>query len=351
MYNVYDEMYTFYDRHVRLSRDKQAELTEYRDANIERLKNGLRKLECNPPIRTYSQGSYAMSTMVQHPNNDYDLDTAVVFTADDLPATALDARQLVLAGIVQGGGNFKQPPEARPNAVTVWYAEGHHIDLAVYRSSQDGFGNEITEHAGVDWTRRKPTEIADWFKDEVTVKSPSPDFGATVKEGQMRRIVQLLKMFARSRPSWKLPGGLLISALVAECYRSNAHFDDAALYDTMAAIRVRLQGNTEILNPVDPSQKLTYKDKYINQVVCFEEKLGQALDWLGPLSQSDCDERKAYQAWSAVFRHDYWSALVDGVQLREAAKSLYVISSGEIRTEKPDVSAVPSPPHRFYGDA
>ena len=113
MYNVQDEIYTFYDRHVRLNREKQAELCEYRDRNIERLQTGLQRLGYNSPIRTCGQGSHAVFTMVQHPDNDYDLDTAAIFASEDLPSSPLKARQRVLAGIEEGGAilNNHQKPE------------------------------------------------------------------------------------------------------------------------------------------------------------------------------------------------------------------------------------------------
>jgi hypothetical protein len=350
MYNTHAEIYTFYDKHVRLSREKQIELTEYRDTNLKRLREGLTKLGYPLPERVCGQGSYAMSTMVQHPDNDYDIDTAVIFASEDLPSSSLKARQRVLAGVEEGGGNFKQPPEARTNAVTVWYQDGHHIDLAVYHFYSDAFGTEVIEHAGAEWCRRDPQDITNWFKDAVASKSPSPDNGASVKEAQMRRIVQLLKMFAKSRPNWGLPGGLLISVLVSECYVADWQCDDAALYNTIVAICNRIQSNTEILNPVDPSLKLTDKNEHVCQVERFGERLGQAIDWLNPLFDSACDKLVAYKAWNKFFQHDYWSELVSGVEMSQAAKSLHVAPTGMIYTEKPDGRAVQSPDHRFFGD-
>ncbi len=350
MYNIHAEMYTFYDRYVRLSREKQLELTEYRDKNLRRLEDGLAELGYPLPIRTCGQGSYAMSTMVQHPENDYDIDTAVIFDREDLPSSSLKARQRVLAGVEEGGGNFKQPPEARTNAVTVWYQDGHHIDLAVYRSYQDAFGNEIIEHAGADWCPRDPLDITRWFIDTVSLKSPSKDSGATVQEGQMRRVVQLLKMFAKSRPNWGLPGGLLISVLVSECYIADWQRDDAALYNTMVAVRNRIQWNTQVLNPVDTSLTLTDKDEHVCQVKRLGERLEQAIKWLDPVCGSTCDDLEAYKAWNKVFQHEYWSELVTGVELSRAAKNIYVAPAGTIFTDKPNERSVQSPPHRFYGD-
>lgn len=351
MYDLHDEMYSFYDRYVRLSPEEQAKLCEYRDKNIEKLNCGLEKFKYNTPLRTLGQGSYAMHTMVQHPDNDYDIDTAVIFSSSDLPSSPLKARQRVLAGVEEGGGNFKfnKPPEARTNAVTVWYADGHHIDLAVYRCYQDAWGNDVIEHAGVEWTPRDPADITEWFRKQVAAQSPAPDdYGVTVKKSQMRRIVQLLKMFARSRSSWVLPGGLLMSVLVSECYKPHPKRDDKALYDTMSSIHTRLHWNTTILNPVVPSLELTYKDEYVNQVKRFEKKLGEALDWLAPLFSYDCDELAAYRCWNSIFKHDYWSELVSGKEMQQAAK--FIASTGALSLGQPTERAIQSPPHRFYGD-
>ncbi len=350
MYTLHSEIYTFYDKHVRLGQEIQGELADYRDKNMQRIERGLEKLGYKLPIRVCDQGGYAMSTMVQHPDYDYDIDRALIFAAEDLPASSRKARERVLAAIKEAGGNFKQEPEARTNAVTVWYADGHHMDFAIYRASYDTLGNEIIEHAGAEWCRRNPMDITKWFANEVATKSPSTDYGATVKTGQMRRIVQLLKMFAKSRLSWSLSGGLLISVLVAECYSPDMHSDDTALYNTISAIQFRLKYNTEILNPVDRSLKLTYKGEYVNQVIQFREKLEQALEWLQQLCSFDCADLSAYKAWNNVFQHDYWSELINGIELQKAVKSLYVMPTGELRTDKPTDRAVQSPPHRFYGD-
>jgi hypothetical protein len=348
MYSVHDEMYKFYDKHVRLQADKQKELAGYRDTNLERLQGGLESLGYALPIRNCDQGSYAMSTMVQHPDNDYDIDTAIIFASDDLPASPLKARQKVLEGVEEGGGNFKEPPEARTNAVTVWYAEGHHVDLAVYRAFKDEAGYEIIEHAGAEWTRRDPQDITAWFKDEVATKSRTAELGATVKEGQKRRIVQLLKIFAKSRASWKLPGGLIISVLVSECYRANSESDDVSLYNTMYSIRSRLASNCEVWNPVEPSLQLTYKDEYLNQVKRFKEVLDKALDWLNPLFDNSCDSLTAYRAWNDVFKHEYWCDLITGEESRNAVK--HVSSLGTVYTFKSSESTLQIPQHRFYGD-
>ena len=317
MFNLHDAMNEFYRDHVRLDSDEKKKLAGYRDTNLERLKSGLDKLgeEHDTTYAYYqyyrNQGSYAMFTLNQHPDNEYDIDIAIVFKKDDLPSSALKARQRIADAFKKVAGNFSQEPEARSNAVTVWYAEGYHIDFAVYRTFEDEYGSTIIEHAGPDWTERDPMEVTKWFNDAVNSDSPSQEDGATVDDYQMRRIVQLLKAFAKSRSSWNLPGGLIISVLVVECYRPDYYRDDVALHDTMVAIHNRLLINTEVDSPVSTSESLTNKEEYKKQVERFRDKLDSAITNLAPLFEDDCTTDKAMKVWNKVFNHPFWSDAVE----------------------------------------
>ncbi|MCP4985863.1 MAG: hypothetical protein GY928_07295, partial [Colwellia sp.] len=267
-----------------------------------------------------NQGSYAMYTLNQHPENDYDIDIAIVFRKDDLPTSPLEARKRIADAFVKAGGNFSKAPEARNNAVTVWYAEGYHIDFAIYRKYEDVYGNTVIEHAGPEWMSRDPMEITVWFNQAVRDKSPSKTLGATVGKNQMRRVVQLLKAFTKSRTSWSLPGGLIISSLVDECYRSDFHRDDVSLYNTMVAIRNRLLISTQVANPANSQQMLTNKTKYQKQVERLRDRLSFVISKLDGLFSSDCTEQEAMKAWNWVFRHSFWSeeSLVDNIQEQKA---------------------------------
>jgi hypothetical protein len=324
MLNLHKELTAFHNNHVRLGREKKQMLAGYRDVNLERLNDGLAKLgdedgrEYARPVRHCNQGSYATHTIIQQQENDYDIDVAIIFRKDDLPSGALDARKRIEAALQKGGGNFARPPEARTNAVTVWYKEGYHIDFAVYREYKDQWGEVILEHAGADWTPRDPMEITNWFNDQVHSLSPSGEYGAVVDAGQMRRIVRLLKAFARSRASWELPGGLIISALVAEKCQPDDCRDDISLYNTMAAIRDRLLVNLDVPNPVDGSQTLTYKDEYTNQVRRLRDRLGDAINHLHVLLEPNCARTDAMKAWHRVLNHSFW---IDSIEEVKAAST------------------------------
>ena len=313
MFDLHDKMYEFYKNHVRLDSDERNKLAGYRNINLTRLKTGLDKLakEHNTTYAHFhdhcNQGSYATFTLNQHPDNEYDIDVAIMFKKDNLPSSALKARQRIADAFKQVAGNFLKDPEARTNAVTVWYAEGYHIDFAIYRTYESLLDGTIIEHAGPEWTVRDPMDLTNWFNDAVNKDSPSKEYGATVEDYQMRRIVQLLKAFAKSRSSWNLPGGLIISVLVALCYKLDNHRDDVALYKTMEAIRDRLFQSTTVWNPVSLPELLTYKEEYTKQVEHFRDRLDSAITKLAPLFADDCTTDKAMSAWNKVFNHPFWA--------------------------------------------
>ena len=300
-----------------------------------------------------------MHTINQQVNKDYDLDEAIIFDRDNLPSSALDARTHVMEAVREGGGNFKQPPEALTNAVRVFYVEGYHIDLAIYRRYENGFGDIIYEHAGSDWSIRNPADITNWFKASVNKLSPSKDNGATVEKGQMRRIVRLIKKFAKSREAWNLPCGLIISALVAECYRLDFSRDDVALYNTLVAICNRLKINAEVLNPVDNSQSLTWRQKDKIRIRNLIEKLNCAIEKLEILQNSNCDEKQARDAWFWVFQHDFWSTNNETESFDEQGKrlaaaalsgSVFVNKVGNLSITKPLEPSISVQSQRFYGE-
>lgn len=105
IYNCSTEMMAFLNEKVRLSEKDQGKLRGYRETNLTRLKNGLAN-NSNPAYKkSINQGSYAMNTINQHPDNDYDLDIGIVFNKADLIGaqgankSALEARKMVCKAI------------------------------------------------------------------------------------------------------------------------------------------------------------------------------------------------------------------------------------------------------------
>lgn len=329
MYDLAADLLTFHDKHVKLNAEAEKRLIEVRDTNLERIRNGLGDLGKAGFKAWRNQGGYAMKTVINDPagESDHDIDVAVVFEKDDLPAGALQARQRVRDALCKRGTNFLHDPEARTNAVTVWYADGYHLDFAVYRRSTVILGNVKHEHASTEWVERDPAEVTTWFEKAVDDKSPKTDVWGKeplVRAKQLRRIVRLVKWFCRSRTSWNLPGGMITSALVVECYQANHDRDDVALYDTLVAIEARLQASCRVWHPSGGGRELTGKAEYLNQVKLMKERLTANLPKLAVLFENGCTRDTARSAWDWIFCHPFWA---DKEVVAEASVSKAAASS------------------------
>jgi len=322
VFDASKELNAFYEGYVRLGTTLRNDLAGYRDLNLGRITDGLKLLgeKHNTTYRTWvdykNQGSYAMHTLNLCEHIDYDIDVAVIFEKDDLPANAASARMHIRDALQEkmNGTNFSTDPDARKNAVTVWYSDGYHIDFAVYRRRTNFSGNAVIEHAGGDeWTERDPMAYTNWFTGQVDSKSPPTALQSalglkvSVPKGQLRRIVRFVKAFARSRSAWALPGGIIITSLVCEVYKQNTDRDDIALADTLKALLARLKGSVHVENPVQPGLYFTSSDRRRREVERLRDELDAKLPGLDVLYRADCTFKQAMGAWDAIFWHNFWS--------------------------------------------
>lgn len=321
LYDLHKDLLAFHDRDVKLNDEDRKRLSKVRETNLKRVRDGLAAMEKLGFKDCLIQGGYAMQTVVNDPSSqsNHDIDIALIFEKDDLPADALKARQQVRDALLKSNAAFNDPPEARTNAVTVWYADGYHLDFAVYRRSTNVWNQAVHEHAGADWVARDPAEVTQWFDATVDAKSPK-GLLVGVRPGQLRRIVRLMKWFSRSRASWDLPGGMIISTLVNECYRSDASRDDVALYDTLKALKARLERSCQVFHPAMDGRELTGKDSYLKQVERLRGKLDLVIPRLAIL-ETDCTRDQARGAWDWVFNHGFWGGadvLTETAQISKA---------------------------------
>ena len=309
MYNCHDDLLAYHNHKVTLPQPERQEMRDRRDTNRDRLQGGLQDDDPDPKD-FQSQGSYAHHTMVRHPNKDYDIDDGVIFLLEDLKGprggnkTPHEAKEMVR--IALHSDQFNEPPEVRTNCVRVHYEAGYHVDVPVYREveTEDNFGKKEThlEIASSEWKLADPAGVTEWFNQQNTEQSPDKTNGR-----QMRRIVRLIKAFARSRDSWpmQIASGFMISTLVVERYCSNEAREDVALYDTIAAIKNRLDLDLQIMHPVVNSDQLT-KGHNDTRAKFLRERLDWAISKLSVLFQADCTHRQALKAWDAVFNTNFF---------------------------------------------
>lgn len=303
MYNIHSELKKYYFDKVILPESERIKMRERRDTNRARLNSGLSNLNFPAVERNVIQGSYSMRTMIQKRNNNYDIDDGAVFTKDSLKGekggdmSSVAARQMVAQSLKDS--RFSKEPQVLPNCVRVYYNEGYHIDVPVYRVEGD-----ILELAGSSWRESDPEEISNWFNSIVKQKSPADD------PHQMRRIVCLLKNWACSRDSWVLPNGLIFSAYCDMLYQAKQNRDDESLVTVLEAIHNRLK-----MGIYTVQYRITGEDfakgrenKIQNLKMQLDDKL-PALTKV--LNNASCKKNEALKAWSTFFKDDYFLSFLE----------------------------------------
>lgn len=307
-YNANKHLVNFHDARVFVNDASLSLARQRRQANRDRLKRGLEAAKEPAALEHVPQGSYAMSTMVQAESESSDIDDGVVFSREALKGarggdrTAKDTKEMVRAAVASTE-DFKTPPEVRGNCVRIYYVDGFHVDMPVYRTYDEN-GTTRKEIASTsEWKASAPEDITNWFNEQVTAKSPDETNGR-----QMRRIVRLLKAWSKSRASWSMPSGFILSVLVDENYYSNPLWkdrDDLALLHVMRGIRNRLMTNERVYRPVSPREEIT-RDSTLARIRKLRDELSSAIAELSKIERSDCDELMTLKALKTMFFTDYF---------------------------------------------
>jgi hypothetical protein len=332
MYDCSKEILDYHDDEVTLPQTERDEMRERRDTNRKRIKAGLAKNNDPKPYEFAPQGSYAMKTMTQHPQKDYDIDDGIYFNKEDLiksdgtERSPHEARQMVRDAV--DDGSFKRKPEVREKCVRIYYDAGYHVDIPVYRRivSKDGLDIEQVHYelaSSSEWRRSDARDVTSWFNGENKRQSPDATNGR-----QMRRTTRDIKKFARSRSSWsgQVASGFMITKLVTECYCADLQREDGALYNTMKTMRDRLELNPEVQHPVIPNETIT-NGTDDPKALFLKERLSQALSWLSALFEEDCTRERALNAWDTVFNTDYFSEKLEAEEGDSKVATAFITSS------------------------
>jgi len=319
------EMKGYHTDEVTLSNDDQKEMRDRRDNGRTRLRNGLTKAGKTLPKEFSSQGSYAMRTMVQDDDSDYDIDDGVYFEKDDLKDAngnhldARGARQRVRDALKDE--RLAYDAIVKTNCVRQKYPEGYHIDIPVYRivRSKDASGNEVVEYelaSGDNWVKSDARKVTRWYNDAVGTELKAGDADTS----QLRRVTKLTKKMARSRSTWKskTTSGICITKLIVDHFVSALEQDDDALRETWKAIQTKLALSLRIVHPVYTNTNLAEAGD--ESVAFFRDCLNDAIETLKVLDEHDCTRKKVCKAWDTVFNTDYFSN--QAAKDESAAKSL-----------------------------
>ena len=304
--NYHSQLQSYEAEKVNLSEAVRADLYAKREANRNRLKANLpERIKLKEFI---AQGSMAIRTTVQEEDGDYDIDDGVSFYADTLKGAIIglfdldadEVREMVRGALKDD--KFSRQPEIIGNCVRVYYAEGYHVDVPSFRVTDPDTDEERQELAGKDgWRASDPTEINRWFEDRVQqLNSIQDDAGS-----QFRRMIRLLKRFARSRgKQWKMPNGLKLTMLADECFERSYQRDDKAFYFLLKGLNQRLHGSLAVYNRAQaksPQDMLTKSESDENMRE-LHQHVWEALTKLHVVWDPKCVQATAREAWEWVFQ-------------------------------------------------
>lgn len=322
------EMSAFHDEKVRLKKPQQDEMRGRRDAGEKRLDNGLKRDGFATP-QYFPQGSYAMHTMVQDDECDYDIDDGAYFSQGAVqdkagnPLSPLASRQRVCNALKQDD-RLAEPAEVHTNCVRQRYPEGYHIDIPVYRIKTLDNGDERVELASGDrWVQSDARGVTNWFNTEVAAANKKPG-----KDGQLRRIVCLTKAFGRSRKDWKSKtcSGIVITKLIVDNFVNAENRDDLSLVATWKKIAEQLKNSTAVQHPLGDGDLANEGDATVR---FFSAKLNWALGEASAL-EVDCTRGEARKVWDTIFDTDFFGDQPDSSGNGDNGKKAFVATGKKV---------------------
>ena len=214
-------------------------------------------------------------------------------------------------------GSFKTPPEVKTNCVRVHYDDGSHVDIPVYRKSEDAYGNDLYEIASSEWKKSDPKGVNNWFEECLNERTEDG-------RSQMRELIRLDKGYCKNRPGYSLPSGFVLSVLVDEKYLDYDERLDRAFRNLITAIKDRLRINLSVDHPVVDERLAEYDDPKCKKL---RELFSTSIAQLSVLDLPNCKRSKALKAWKKVFNTDYFDKSIEKAEEEEKKSAAAVLAA------------------------
>lgn len=285
MANNQEQFNAFHDI-INATKARCSTLKNNRDA----LRNRIRKYfkEYHPddiqPV-FHCQGSYAMHTILAPIKDEnglgaYDLDDGIYFIGQsESECKSLEWYHSEILKAVENhtstGAKDNDP------CVTVYYADGHHIDLPIYFMVK-GTDRPKLAHRKEPWVGSDPRELISWFSDECK------------KKPMLRRLVRYMKAWCeniRNEKGFKMPTGCIMTILTAKYYQGNDNSrEDIAMRDILTAMydELSIENCFHCWRPTFPYEDLfehykkTRKEKFLAELKSFKDDVSRAIENKNP---------------------------------------------------------------------
>jgi predicted nucleotidyltransferase len=272
---------------------------------------------------TFGQGSYAMHTGITPSDSDYDIDVGIAFDIqkEDYPPVKL--KRLIREKLKHENRTVL----IRRPCITIKYAAGYHVDLAVYADNSDDYHIAWGKESSADptWEKSEPKKLIDW------VKEISTDAKARL---QYRRCVRYLKAWKEKHFSGNgnaMPPsiGLTIQAGKWFSYREDSDLDTlisiiSHIFDEFAdeyhEDSDSWKKSIKACLPVEPFNDV-YDQMTLIQTHSFHEKIDALLEALETARDED-DAHEASKILRSVFGDKF--TLVEKEEARISNQKPYV---------------------------
>ena len=212
-------------------------------------------------------------------------------------------------------GSFKTDPEIKTNCVRVYYDDGPHVDIPVYRSTTDWSGNDKYELASVDWKESNPEGVNSWFREWIMAKKADG-------MARSRELIRLLKAICKEPPLLHHPPQRL------RTHRGWSRNATGVLMGTstsncgswIEAIHRRLGDNLTVAHPVVSGEWLIDDDTK-HRTTKLRELLGMAVEELAALDRPNCTRSETLKAWRKVFCTDFFDQGIADAEAEEKERT------------------------------
>ena len=257
-------LFTQYNSNISIESKKKERLRKSKDHLISVIEKFFIDNYPDYKPQFFIQGSYKMATMIITKDNDCDLDLGVHFVLEpDIQPEALMKRvKKAVDGITNASTQIKS------KCVRVIYANDYHIDLPIYKQSEDDDYPWLAIK-GEEWDTEEsdPRGFVQWYRD--------------TKTDQLTRLIKCLKCWC-DKVGNKMPSGLAMTLLAEEHYDEDDR-DDIALRDTLIAIENDID-SWEAYMPTKPEDNVleryseSLKDNFKEKLSSFIESAEEAID-------------------------------------------------------------------------
>jgi len=286
MANCHDLFKDFYGK-IELASSKKKYLKEARDAIRDKIREYFKDTLKTSVPKFLIQGSYAMATIVNPLDGEFDIDDGVYLQNLQPDKSKWPKPETVHNWIYKAvEGHTKEKAQDKRTCVRVVYSGNYHVDLPIY-----GVYNKnayLAEKAKLGWHISEPQKIVNWLRNQIKSKGD-----------QLRRLIRYTKAWADYQSkSGELPNGFTLTVLVAEGYEKSER-DDSSFAGTMRNISDRISASTVILNPVDQNEDLGKRISE-SQMKNFKERLAALLE-NASAALKEKSKVKACKKWKSEF--------------------------------------------------